>query len=409
MVQFQILDVYTQDFKIEYEDEFEKKGTFDFNDNLSDSGSVEYVKKKPFNPLTDTSFKYEMIIHLFGMTQDGRSLRVSVNGFEPFFYVELPSERAFDTFKILLKNSLQKKRNTTLYDSIKFELVKKEKLYGYTNNKQFPFVKLSIKSKREFYTLKKCFLNDKNEHIFKINGEPVKVYEANLDPMLRFFHLQNLNPCGWAEIEDEWSQNIDINWLDIKPVQIPLGVAPFCCAFWDIECYSSSGDFPVTKKNWSKIGDQLYEVCQTSDICIDTLCRAILNPKSPPKGVDGIYLKGKIPSFEKLKIVVEPINSKLSNIFEKKSNYTGSDIAALLKNLKLSLDGDPIIQIGLVLTKGSAVVEKYVFVFGSCSLIDGVVVKSYGSEKEMILGFVNFCHEKNPDMLIGYNVFGFDE
>ena len=37
MVQFHILDVYTQDFKIEYEDEFEKKGTFDFNDNLSDS------------------------------------------------------------------------------------------------------------------------------------------------------------------------------------------------------------------------------------------------------------------------------------------------------------------------------------------------------------------------------------
>ena len=46
MVQFHILDVYTQDFKIEYEDEFEKKGTFDFNDNLSDSGSIEYVKKK---------------------------------------------------------------------------------------------------------------------------------------------------------------------------------------------------------------------------------------------------------------------------------------------------------------------------------------------------------------------------
>ena len=177
MVKFQILDVYTQDFKIEYEDEFEKKGTFDFNDNLSDSGSVEFVKKKPFNLQTDSSFKYEMIIHLFGMTDDGRSLRVSVNGFEPFFYVELPSERAFDTFKILLKNSLQKKRNSIPYDSIKFELVKKEKLYGYTNNKQFPFVKLSVKSKREFYSLKNLFLNDKNENIFKINGETTKVYE----------------------------------------------------------------------------------------------------------------------------------------------------------------------------------------------------------------------------------------
>lgn len=403
MVKFQILDVYTQDFKIEYEDEFEKKGTFDFNDNLSDSGSVEFIKKKRFNLQSDSNFKYEMIIHLFGMTQDGKSLRVSVNGFEPFFYVELPNERAFDTFKILLK-----KKNSSIYDSIKFELVKKEKLYGYTNNKQFPFVKLSVKSKRDFYTLKKSFLTDKNEAIFKINGEITKVYEANLDPTLRFFHLQNLNPCGWAEIEDEYDENIDINWSDIKPVQTPQGVAPFLCAFWDIECYSSSGDFPVTKKNWSKIGDQLYEVCQTSDICIDTLCRAILNPKSPPKGVDGIYLKGKPPSFEKLKTVLEPINFKLSKIFEKKSDYSGSDVATLLKNLKLSLDGDPIIQIGLVLTKGSLIKEKYIFVFGSCSLIDGVVVKSYGSEKEMILGFIKFCYEQNPDMFIGYNIFGFD-
>jgi DNA polymerase elongation subunit (family B) len=221
MVRFHILDVHSQDFKNEYEDEFEKKVTFDFNDNLSDSGSVEYIKKKPLNTLLDNNFKYEMIIHLFGMTLDGKSLRVSINGFEPFFYVELPNERAFETFKILLKNSLHKKRNSIVYDLIKFELVKKEKLYGYTNNKKFPFVKLSVKSKREFYSLKNYFLNDKNQPIFKINGEIIKVYEANLDPTLRFFHLQNLNPCGWAEIEDEYDENIDINWSDIKPVQTP--------------------------------------------------------------------------------------------------------------------------------------------------------------------------------------------
>lgn len=406
MVQFHILDVYTQDFKIEYEDEFEKKGTFDFNDlndGLSDSSSV----RKKVNLQNDTSFKYEMVIHLFGMTSDGKSLRVSVNGFEPYFYVELPNERAFDTLKVLLKDTLKKKRNHTLYDSIGFALEKKEKLYGYTNKTNFPFVKLSVRSKREFYTLKKCFLDDKNKAIFKINGKALKVYEANLDPMLRFFHLQNLNPCGWAEIEDEYNETIDIHWLDIKPITSSSGVAPFCCAFWDIECYSSSGDFPVTKKNWSKIGNQLYDVCETKDICIDTLCRSILNPKGKHP-IDGIYLKGSIPIFERLKAIIEPIVPKLSNIFEKKQDYTGNDISKLLQTLKLSLDGDPIIQIGIVLTNGPVITDKYIFVFGSCAPIESITVKSYPTEKEMILGFVKFCYERNPDMFIGYNIFGFD-
>uniref|UniRef100_A0A6C0IFN7 DNA-directed DNA polymerase n=1 Tax=viral metagenome TaxID=1070528 RepID=A0A6C0IFN7_9ZZZZ len=407
MVQFQILDVYTQDFKIEYEDEFEKKGTFDFNDGLSESGSVEYIKKKIHS--NDTNFKKEMIIHLFGMTSDGKSLRVSVNGFEPYFYVEIPNERALDILKNSLRDTLKRKKNNTLYDSISFTLEKKEKLYGYTNKTLFPFVKLSVRSKNEFYNLKKCFLNDKNQSIFKINGSLLKVYEANLDPMLRFFHLQNINPCGWVEIEDEYNETIDIHWLDIKPItsSIGTGVAPFCCAFWDIECYSSSGDFPVTKKNWSKIGKQLYEASETKDICIDLLCRAILNPKGKHQ-IDGIYLKGKVPSFERLKTILQPIDENLSKIFQKKENYSGDDITKILNTLKLSLDGDPIIQIGIVLTNGPIITDKYIFVFGSCSPIEGLTVKSYGTEKEMILGFVKFCHEKNPDMFIGYNIFGFD-
>jgi len=405
MVKFQILDVYTQDFKIEYEDEFEKKGTFDFDDNISESGSV----RKKISSSNDTNFKKEMIIHLFGMTSDGKSLRVSVNGFEPYFYVELPNERALEILKNSLKETLKRKRNNTLYDSISFTLEKKEKLYGYTNKTLFPFVKLSVRSKNEFYNLKKCFLDDKNKPIFKINGSLLKVYEANLDPMLRFFHLQNLNPCGWAEIEDNYNETIDIHWLDIKPItsSTGTGVAPFCCAFWDIECYSSSGDFPVTRKNWSKIGKQLYEVCETKDICIDLLSRAILNPKSKHQ-IDSIYLKGKVPNFEGLKAILQPIDEKLSKIFEKKGDYIGDDITKILNTLKLPLDGDPIIQIGIVLTNGPIITDKYIFVFGSCSPIEGITVKSYPTEKEMILGFVKFCHEKNPDMFIGYNVFGFD-
>ena len=163
MVRFHILDVHSQDFKNEYEDEFEKKGKYESVDNDNDDAdSVGFVLKKSKNSgNNDYNSKYEMVIHLFGMTDDGRSIRVSVNGFEPYFYVEIPNDKAYDVFKDILKMKLEQKKNLNLYNRTKFELVKKEKLFGYTNRRNFPFIKLSVSSIRDFRTLKYLFLSDK--------------------------------------------------------------------------------------------------------------------------------------------------------------------------------------------------------------------------------------------------------
>jgi len=277
MVIFQILDCYSQDLKIEEKNEF--------------------------------------VIHLFGTTNDGKPIRLNIQNFKPYFYVELPDVLK-GTYDSIVNTIREKLQNDNLFNGITKERVTKEKLYGYTNNMQFPFVKLSVDSMNDLYTLKKVFLNEKNNSKFKIKNQILKVYEANLDPMLRFFHLRNISPCGWVSIDEDYSESIDIDWQDISPYTNP-SIAPFKYAFWDIECYSESGAFPLANK-------------------------------------------------------------------------------------------DPVIQIGVVFTTNNNMGEKHIFVLdGSDELEDGIVHNCL-TEREMILKFLKVVHIFNPDIFVGYNIFGFD-
>ena len=247
MVIFQILDCYSQDLKVLKETDNEKQVEYVLNDDY------EYVAVKK-----QDTYKHEYIIHLFGTTSDGKSLRVSVINFQPYFFVELPDMKK-STYNAFLEKLKFTIRNDVVFNAIQTEYIKKEKLYGYTNKTAFPFVKLSVNSIAEFRKLKNLFLDDKNNAKFKLDGDIIKVYEANLDPMLRFFHLRNIKPCGWVTIDCIYDENIDIDWNDVNPYN-NMVVAPFVYGFWDIECYSSNGDFPLAKKDYYKISKQLYDV-----------------------------------------------------------------------------------------------------------------------------------------------------
>jgi DNA polymerase elongation subunit (family B) len=89
--------------------------------------------------------------------------------------------------------------------------------------------------------------------------------------------------------------------------------------------------------------------------------------------------------------------------------------AILQKALRTTvhLVGDPVIQIGTTLTRGqqsaAESTEKHLFVFPDCAPIPGIQVHAYPTEKAMIQAWFEWMIRMNPDILIGYNVFGFDE
>lgn len=398
MVSFQILDVYSQDRDVTLETEETKEVVYIKNDEEDSNKNIRY-----------TSNKSEMVIHLFGTTQEGKSLRVTAVGFEPYFYVELPNnlKKTLDYFKLCLKDSLKKRSD--VYTSTRIEYVQKEKLYGYTNSSKFSFVKLSVPSISYFYALKRTFLDEKNHSIFKLDDHVCKVYEANLDPMLRFFHLRNIQPCGWVNIDSEYEPTMEVLWEDIHPQS--GAVAPFNIGFWDIECFSSNGDFPLAKKDYYKIAKQLHEKVGNYAELKETLIQCIQTPHTPPSSMDGIFLKCNIPPRHVLDDILSEskFKSEIEHYLHK--DYNVDALNKILKNLnkKLPIAGDPVIQIGIVFSVNSKITEQHIFVLNGSDDLDGITVHNFKDERTMILSFIELLNEKNPDMLIGYNVFGFDE
>lgn len=204
--------------------------------------------------------KKRLVIHLFGTTAEGKAVRVNVYNFQPYLYVRLPNISSKAEFKNKFSEALKKKQIPA--DKVEIVFCEKKVLYGYTGGKTFPFAMIKVSSKAVWGKIRQIVLKyETSEPLFRLSSytPPLDVYEANLDPMLRFFHVRDIQPCGWVTIHGTSSQDeevsLDCDWDDVSPAKGPIPCAPFLLAIWDIECYSASGDFPMAKK-----GDPIIQI-----------------------------------------------------------------------------------------------------------------------------------------------------
>lgn len=73
-------------------------------------------------------------------------------------------------------------------------------------------------------------------------------------------------------------------------------------------------------------------------------------------------------------------------------------------------DNDRIIQIGITLSKygETECYEKHLLSLKQTAEIDGAIVQSFNSEEDLLLGFTKTLRHLDPDIITGYNIFGFD-
>ena len=73
-------------------------------------------------------------------------------------------------------------------------------------------------------------------------------------------------------------------------------------------------------------------------------------------------------------------------------------------------DTDKIIQIGTTLSYNGDenCYFKHIITLNSCSDIEGAVVESYDTEEEVILAWQNLIIKQDPDIITGWNIYGFD-
>jgi len=331
---------------------------------------------------------------------------------------------------------------------VSIKVVKRKDFWGFSNDALFPFVRIKVKSLALFNSIKRYF----EEPATVALG--YKLYESNIDPFLRFIHERNLAPCGWVRlpaasydlIDDagfaRTQINVDVDHVYVMPVE-KNKIAPLLIASFDIECTSSHGDFPVAVKDYRKLAQDLMTAAGASgasarptadtinawvtaafDEGTPTISRVYT--KCPPRpaallvAIDGVA-NALLPLLDQAAKLAPDADADVSDdddnaptgTLQQKRSKLENDVLDILNKRLLKafpLKGDAAIQIGTTVhVYGSdQIVFRHLASLGTCDPIEGAYVDVYKTEGEMLLGWKAMLDELDPDILIGYNIFGFD-
>jgi len=219
------------------------------NENIK----FQILSWETFDEEIDSEFELEYKIYVFGVTERGNSISVRVDGYTPYFYVKIQEnlQDSWNDYKTNeVKNYLKKKLFAFKNSLLKVSVVLKKDIGGFTNEKEFKFLKIITTNEKVF---KKCryILSPGNNRpkpvIPLITPQDLNfdIYEANIDPFIRLCHIKNLKLAGWCEIskytsgEDLSRCQIDISckWNHLNPLD-KSDISKIRIASYDIECIS---------------------------------------------------------------------------------------------------------------------------------------------------------------------------
>ena len=233
---------------------------------------------------SDEEFPGDFIIHSFGRCDDGKSVYAKIVGYTPGFYFLIPTKLQHKP-KSYLEDVVKKmeyyfksKDNKKIFYKFKstlqkIELFKLKRAEGFTNDKEFWFGRLFFNNADGMKKYKSFMENNE----ISIPGVPelskatkFKLYEANLPPMLRCFHIREISGCSWVQtdkyqlIDDEDLKEsrcdieIVVDYRNLNPIKKDHN-APFRICSFDIECNSIDGEFPQAKRK----GDSVIQIGAT--------------------------------------------------------------------------------------------------------------------------------------------------
>jgi len=400
----------------------------EIDDLIDNSTEIKFQITDWFIPETDKNrSEYEAnedyTIYIYGTNNEGVTICTKVINFQPFFYVKPPNSwELLDDKKFKLKIK-------------EFETHMREGTYESRFKGGKVFNKRIISEDLKYF-----FQSD------KIIKEGFKLYESNIDPFLRFIHMKAIKPCGWIKVnnysleeipETICNWNITADWNDIEAIDVNK-IAPLLIASFDIECTSSHGDFPVAIKNYKKLAQDLCYLAKlnldNSKLC-DYIYEAYFNDViiNPSFKINRLY--SKIEIDDKLKETLKTYEGTIRFILNKvksiEVNDEDDDDEEQENNKKMTskeyneiedalnkklteilppLEGDKIIQIGTTIHQfgNDEIIYRNIITLNDCDDIQDVDVKTCKTEADLLLSWKRLMSKLNPDIIIGYNIWGFD-
>jgi len=454
----------------------------------------------------------QFLVQMYGINEKGETCSIIVDDFEPFFYIKVADN--WDLGKVnTMVREIKASIGEFYKDSItNFELVDSQKLYGFSAGKKSKFVKLVFKNTVVMNKVKNLWyqqLPDGGRRVRPFTPH-TQLYEANLPPLLRFFHLTKIYPNGWVMVSTRAPQSAVktttctyeyvASQTLIKPLPEKETIVPYKIMSFDIEAGSSHGDFPLPKKTYKRLAinmmdnyDKLatnsqqmfkqmvltafgYDAVHGIDLVYPKqgsikkayvealIAEVLLTPFNnlEAKNADALKVLTVESMFSKLRgaesgagadnegsddddndaedVAIDSDNDDDDNhVVKTKSglkaakNNTIIDIVLsndytrdqkveyidqVLTEMFPPLEGDPVTMIGSTfLNYGSA--EPYLnhcIVLGGCAPVEGATIEAVpivdenklDAEKTVLLKWAELVQQENPDIIIGYNIFGFD-
>jgi DNA polymerase delta subunit 1 len=178
----------------------------------------------------------QFTIRIFGRAEDGRSVSLGTK-FNPYCFVKTDKD---------LKSFI---KSTFWRNLVSCEVHRGKDLWGFQNGELSRFLKVEFKTHRALRSFAYCVDNNKHP---ELSG--CKMYESNIDPVLRFMHVSGCTSTGWIDpglCEPDAESTCEVNlWAPNWRLITPLSrddFAPLRIMSFDIECYSSTGAFPDPK------------------------------------------------------------------------------------------------------------------------------------------------------------------
>jgi DNA polymerase elongation subunit (family B) len=316
------------------------------------------------------------IVEVHGRTEELHSAVLKIQGYRPYFYVAIEMELV--AFQKILQET-EVKAHITLQE--KYDVYN-----GFNFYEKTPVWKLEVDSLKDYRNLVK---------IAKSNF--TKVYEANLPPLLRFYHDHNISPASplkftpTSKFKGE-KRGWYVHHLNIKSDL--TNDTPLKIAAYDIECMSESGQFPIACKSWGYVANRILE-----DIDEAPDEKTLTEIFQERLRIEGCTKNLNLIRFLSQEKILHAIDVRDTNVLGKNlAELVGSEI------------GDPVIQIGITLRWSNSMLvntKRRVFVVGSVTSSPEYI--SCRSEGDMIESFMEFVQQEDPDIICGYNTYGFDD
>lgn len=450
--------------------------------------------------------KEEFIITIYGIDERRNTYCVRVDDFKPFFYIKVGNSwtdtdvtEYFDYIRETYSSDYSLLKGLE-NDIEEVKLVKHKTLYNFDANRKHRFIKVTCKNMSLLYKFKSLFYDKEKQKLNKgieFNGTFTQLYEIMIPPMLRFFHIQDISPSGWIELNDyymldegEKETNVDIEvtagYENIISLPEKETIVPYKICSFDIEASSSHGDFPTAIKNYKKVaydmldyiqlnGDELTEhgidkmlkyLLQSvfgfaHDISIDNcfvknkkyndsefngdfkrfIDDSILLNDEDAKNVAANTLDeymaafdgGEEKNFENVEVDICETSDVVKNKRKskpKKNNKNTTDIISILNDsnydnqtkmgyLTMALDehfpnleGDYVTFIGSTFVsygEENSELDHCICLGETTNHEDSSqVIECYDTEREVLLSWTDLIRKEDPDIIIGYNIFGFD-